>query len=74
MNDVDEARARSRYFAIAFARLAGAALAVLGLVASAGRIDWLPPIAGIVLMITGLIELAIVPRLLARAWRTPPAA
>lgn len=73
MNE-DDARARNRYFVIAFARLAGAALAVLGLVAVAGRIDWLPPIAGIVLMITGLIELAIVPRLLARAWRTPPAA
>lgn len=68
-----EARARTRYFVMVLARLTGAALAVFGLVVTAGRFEGVPPLVGYVLLLIGLIDIALVPRLLARRWRTPPA-
>jgi len=73
MPDEREALARRRYFAMTGLRLGGAAMAVFGLVVIAGRVDAVPRIAGYVLVLFGLVELAIVPRMLARAWRTPDA-
>ena len=68
----DEERARNRYFVISLSRLVGVALLVLGMVVLAGRIDGVPPVAGYVLVVAGLIDIALVPRALARRWRTPP--
>lgn len=64
--------AAPRYFALALTRIAGAALVMFGVVATAGRIEWLPVEAGYVMIALGLLDIAIVPRLLARRWRTPP--
>lgn len=68
-----EAQARNRYFVISLMRLAGAAMAIAGIVITAGRFENLPKALGYVLVVAGLLDLALVPRLLARKWRTPPA-
>lgn len=63
--------ARSRFFIISLTRLAGAVLAVVGLVASSGRWPDIPPVAGIPMTLAGVLGFAIAPRLLARRWRSP---
>jgi len=69
-----DAQARNRYFVMVFSRLLGASLTVFGMVVLAGRFETLPPAFGLVLTLTGLMEMALVPRMLARKWRTPPEA
>jgi len=64
--------ARARYFTMAGARLAGAIFAVIGIVLI-GRAEmdeqrWI----GTAIVVLGLIEMALLPRMLARRWRTPP--
>ena len=68
-----DARARNRYFAMTLARLSGAALAMFGLVITAGRFEGVPPAAGYVMLLVGLVDIVLVPRMLARRWRTPDA-
>lgn len=69
----DDRLARNRFFVISFVRLGGAVLLMFGLIAANGRLGGLPRAAGIVLVIVGAIEFAILPRLLARRWRSPDA-
>ncbi|MFN3515665.1 MAG: hypothetical protein ACK4YM_00710 [Novosphingobium sp.] len=69
MTDADKL-ARQRFFAIALLRLAGAMLAVIGLVTLAGRTT-LPPEAGIGFVLIGLADFLLVPRFLARKWKSP---
>lgn len=69
----DDRLARNRFFVISFVRLGGAVLLMFGLIAANGRLWGLPRAAGIVLVIVGAIEFAILPRLLARRWRSPDA-
>lgn len=64
--------ARNRYFALAGTRLAGAAGAILGLVLIARAHATLPKAIGTALVLSALLMIAIVPRSLARRWRTPP--
>lgn len=63
--------ARNRFFAIGAMRLTGVAMLVVGLMAVSGRIGALPPVAGYVLVLIGLADFLIVPRVLARRWRSP---
>lgn len=63
--------ARKRFLAITLLRLSGALLVMFGLVIAAGRFESLPRLAGIVMVIVGAIDFALVPVLLARRWRTP---
>lgn len=63
--------ARNRFFAIALLRLSGALLVMFGLVIAAGRFESLPRFAGIVMVVVGAVDFALVPVLLARRWRTP---
>lgn len=65
-------QARNRYFVISFARLAGVLMAVMGVVISAGRIEGIAPAIGYVIAVIGLVDMVVVPRMLARKWRTPP--
>ena len=51
-------------------RLAGAGFAVLGLVTVAGRTT-LPPEVGIVFVLIGVADFLLVPRFLARKWKSP---
>lgn len=69
MTDEDKL-ARQRFFAISLLRLAGAGLAVLGLVTVAGRTT-LPPEVGIVLVLVGVADFLLMPRYLARKWKSP---
>ncbi|MET3827656.1 putative copper export protein [Sphingomonas sp. PvP055] len=71
MNDPDTT-ARNRYFAMVGARLLGVAGALLGLVLIARADATVPKAIGTALVISALLLIAIVPRALARRWRTPP--
>jgi hypothetical protein len=64
--------ARNRYFLMVGARLLGVAGAVLGLVLIARGRTTEPKAIGTALVISALLLIAIVPRALARRWRTPP--
>lgn len=67
-----ETTARDRYFAIAGSRIAGVAGALLGLVLI-GRAQIVEQkILGTAIVLSALLMVAIVPRALARRWRTPP--
>lgn len=71
MTDPD-ATVRNRYLALVGARLGGAAGAMLGLVLIARADTVLPKVIGTMLVLSALLMIAIVPRALARRWRTPP--
>lgn len=67
-----ETTIRNRYFAMAATRVLGSAGAMFGLVLI-GRADaTLPKVIGIAIVLSALLCIAIVPRALARRWRTPP--
>lgn len=70
MNEAD-ALARNRFLAISLLRIAGALLIMAGLVISSGRWESLPRVAGVVMVLVGVIDFALVPLWLARRWRTP---
>ena len=69
---VDETTARARYYAMVFTRLAGAGGAVLGLILVGRAHTTAPKILGIALVLSALLMIAVVPRAMARKWRTPP--
>ena len=74
-NDANRDRdreARNRYFALSLVRLSGAVLVLIGIVVTSGRVESLPAIAGYGLIVAGLLDMLLFPRLLARRWRTPP--
>ena len=62
--------AKARFYFIAFHRLFGAVLAMLGLLVIEDRIDW-PTKLGYGLLVIGLFDVFVAPILLARLWRTP---
>jgi predicted DNA-binding transcriptional regulator len=63
--------ARNRWLAIQAVRVAGVAMLVVGiLVAERGLLE--PRWVGYVLMAVGLIDLFLMPLLLARKWRSSP--
>lgn len=68
MTDPDPAK--GRFFIIQALRLSGVALVVLGVAVIAGKVP-LPEMAGYVLLAVGVADALIVPRFLARRWRTP---
>ena len=65
--------ARQRWLVIILTRIAGTAGAVLGLVLIGRSPDLAPRILGAAIVLSALLMIAIVPRSLARRWRTPPA-
>lgn len=62
---------KKRFLAIQLMRLMGAALVILGVLIAGGKID-LPVLVGYVLVLAGLVDLFVMPLVLARRWRTPP--
>ena len=65
--------AAARFFAMQLARMAGVAVAVYGLLAAAADIPWpdgLPRWLGFVLLVAGMAEALLVPRMMARAWNS----
>ncbi|MGC6399807.1 hypothetical protein ACNI3Q_04395 [Sphingomonas sp. FW199] len=73
MNGIDDAErtARNRYFLIVLANMACVAGAVLGLLLIGRSVDTLPRILGAAILLTGLYCMAVVPKALARRWRSP---
>lgn len=64
-------QARGRWAVIQAVRIAGVVMTVVGLFIVNGNIP-APEIAGYVLLAAGLVDVLLVPTLLARKWRTPP--
>jgi uncharacterized membrane protein YfcA len=61
-----------RWFLIVLARIAGAAGAIFGVVLVARAPSLGPKILGIAIVLSALYMMAVVPRALARRWRSPP--
>lgn len=67
--------AAARFFAIQLVRLAGVAMVLVGLLVTARRIEALnvlPAWVGYLLIALGLVEVFVMPTVLARLWRSPP--
>ena len=69
------ALARQRHFAISIMRFTGVAMVMLGIAAMVGRVPGFEGdtgrYAGFVISAIGLLDFAVVPRLMARRWATP---
>lgn len=63
-------RARGRFLVISVLRLSGVAMVMAALLILNGVLP-LPEIAGWIGLAIGLVDIFVVPQLLARAWRTP---
>jgi hypothetical protein len=67
---VSDTTARNRWLVIVFARLAGVAMVIVGLLGTQGRIE-MPMWAAYVLLAAGLADVFLMPTFLARKWRSP---
>ena len=68
----DDTLAMRRWLALVLIRLAGSAGAVLGVIL-VGRSHALEPkLLGLAIVISAVLMIGVVPRALARRWRTPP--
>jgi len=65
--------ARARFFIIQAARLSGVVLTLLGMAIWRGDLvePGGSPVVGGVIIVAGLIDLVLVPKVLARRWRSP---
>ncbi len=70
MNNED--LAKQRFLMLNMVRLMSTALLIVGLLIVAGKID-MPRPAGAAFAIFGLLELVLLPRFLARKWKSPDA-
>jgi hypothetical protein len=70
----DEAQARNRYYAMMGVNLIAVAGAVFGLVIAGRTHDWAGSVLGGAIVLASLYMMAVVPRAMARRWRTPPEA
>lgn len=62
--------AKARFIAITLIRMSGAVFVLLGVLITERRID-LPWIVGVALALVGVFDVFVMPRLLARKWRSP---
>jgi hypothetical protein len=69
-----DSQARSRYYMMMAVNLVAVAGAVFGLVLAGRSNDWGQTILGGAIVISALYMMAVVPRAMARKWRTPPEA
>ncbi len=70
MNEDKPDTAQLRYQIISLIRLMAAAQVVLGVVIIGGKLG-LPYIVGAALVLTGVLEFFLIPRLLAGRWKSP---
>lgn len=75
MNQPDDALAKKRFFALSAMRLMGALFILAGfiLIRGAWTLAGQPTdrLIGVAVVIVGVFDFAIMPRLLARRWRSP---
>jgi hypothetical protein len=64
--------ARNRWLALTFTRIAGSAGAIFGVVLLGRAQTMGPKVLGVAIVLSALAMIAIVPRSMARRWRTPP--
>jgi hypothetical protein len=69
MESPEEIRARNRFMVINLIRTMGVGMVLLGILISSGKID-LPVEAGYVLLAIGVVDIFLVPQLLAKRWST----
>lgn len=62
--------ARNRWFLLSLSRLAGVGLVITGLLVTQGAISW-PIELGYALVLIGIVDVFVVPQVLARRWRSP---
>ena len=67
---VSEDVARSRFLVINVLRLGGVAMVIVGILIAERMFD-LPIVAGYILIGAGVIDIFLVPQMLARKWRSP---
>ena len=70
MDKANEDQARVRWLAINAARIGGVIMVVVGILALRGSFEF-PDLAAWVLLVVGLLDIFLVPLILARRWRTP---
>ncbi len=63
--------ARTRWLALNLMRLGGLAIVLVALLIMTGRLAAVSPMAGYILFVLGMVEMFIVPQILARRWRSP---
>lgn len=68
----EDALARRRYYYMAGVNMIATAGAVFGLVIAGRGNDWSSSLLGGAIIISALYVMAVVPRAMARKWRTPP--
>ena len=68
---VSEDVARGRWMAINAVRIAGVAMVVIGILGLQDVFEY-PAIAAWILIGVGLLDVFVIPRVMARKWRTPP--
>ena len=68
---MSDEQAHRRWLAITLTRLAGTAGAVFGLVLTGRATTLAPQLLGIGIVLSALLMIAVVPRALARRWRSP---
>lgn len=64
--------ARNRFFLLTAARVSSVVLVAFGVLIIGGAIEAAPIELGYALAVIGLVELMVLPRFLARRWRSPP--
>lgn len=67
---VSEDVARGRWLAINMARIGGVAMVIVGILVVEKMFEF-PAIAGYALIAVGLLDIFLVPQILARKWRSP---
>ncbi len=71
MNDEADALAKKRFFMIGAVRIFGAVTLALGLAIINNGFAGLPAPLGYVLGVIGMIDMLVIPVLLARRWKSP---
>jgi hypothetical protein len=68
--------ARQRFFVISLFRISGALILVFGVAIAQGHFGWVSGekarIMGMIVVAVGFIQMMVIPRMLLRAFRTPP--
>ncbi len=62
--------ARNRWLILGLSRLAGVGMVITGLLVTQGAILW-PIELGYALVLIGIVDVFVVPQVLARRWRSP---
>ncbi len=71
---MNEDLAKRRFLTISLVRLMGVVFVFTGIANIAGKLfPALSPVLGYVLLINGIVDFFLIPRILARKWRTPDA-